>query len=311
MSGEGILKVERVSKFYWPRVMGLNDITVSFGGGITGLLGPNGAGKSTLLKIVTGQIKPSLGKVTAFEKRVWNNPKLYQNVGYCPEQDSFYPWMTGFEFVKFCARMSGVSPSKAGKQAKKAIKTVDMVKDMNRAIGGYSKGMRQRIKIAQAFVHDPKLIVLDEPLAGTDPIGRLKIIELMFELEKQGKHIIVSSHVLHEVERMTQNIVLINKGKLIAQGNIQSIRDSMDKYPLNIRIKTDKPRVLARELTEHPEVLSVSFSDEKIDTVIIKTSRPNNFYPMFQELVVSKKIKIRSIDSPDDSLDAIFKYLVG
>jgi ABC-2 type transport system ATP-binding protein len=310
MSYESIIEVDRVSKFYG-RVMGLNDISVKFGPGITGLLGPNGAGKSTMLKLIMGQIRPSLGKITAFDQKVWNNPSLNQRIGYCPEQDSFYPWMTGFEFVKFCATLNGVPNSKAKKMAVKALKTVDLKKDMGRKIGGYSKGMRQRVKIAQSIVHEPLLLVLDEPLAGTDPLGRLKIINLLFKLEKQGKHIIVSSHVLHEVERITRSIVLINKGKLIAQGDIQSIRDSMDKFPLNIRIRTDSPRRLAKLLSDNEFVISVYFPPDKKDTVIIMTSRPDMFYPDFQQLVINKSLTIYSIDSPDDSLDAVFKYLVG
>jgi len=304
-----IIELNNVSKFYG-RVMGLNDISVSFGPGITGLLGPNGAGKSTMLKLVMGQIRPSMGVVSVLDQKVWNNPALNQRVGYCPEQDSFYPWMTGLEFVTFCAKLNGGSPKQAKKMAVKALRTVDLKKDMNRKIGGYSKGMRQRVKIAQSIVHGPELLLLDEPLAGTDPLGRIKIIDLLFKLQQQGKHIIVSSHVLHEVERMTRNIILINKGKLIAQGDIQEIRDSMDKFPLNVRIRTDRPRAVSQLLAENEDVLSISFPVGKKDTLIIKTARPDVFYPEFQRLVIDKNLNIFSIDSPDDSLDAIFKYLV-
>ena len=309
MTEDNILELDKVSKFYG-RVMGLNDISVKFGGGITGLLGPNGAGKSTMLKLVMGQIRPSLGTITAFGQRVWNNPELNQRIGYCPEQDSFYPWMTGLEFVSFCAQLNGVSPREAKRRAKRALKIVDLTKDSGRRVGGYSKGMRQRAKIAQSLVHDPELLILDEPLAGTDPLGRLKIINLLFDLERKGKHIIVSSHVLHEVERMTTNIILINRGKLIAQGDIQSIRDSMDRFPLNVRIKAKDPRKVSQLLSDSDLVLSIQFSREQDDTLIIKTSRPDLFYTEFQKLVVTKKLDIHSIDSPDDSLDAIFRYLV-
>lgn len=304
-----IIELNNVSKFYG-RVMGLNDISVSFGPGITGLLGPNGAGKSTMLKLVMGQIRPSMGTLRVLDQKVWNNPALNQRVGYCPEQDSFYSWMTGLEFVTFCAKLNGGSPKQAKKMAIKALKIVDLKKDMNRRIGGYSKGMRQRVKIAQSIVHDPELLLLDEPLAGTDPLGRIKIIDLLFKLQDQGKHIIVSSHVLHEVERMTRNIVLINKGKLIAQGDIQDIRDSMDKFPLNVRIRTNRPRAVSKLLAENEHVLSISFPVGKKDMLILKTSRPDMFYPEFQKLVIKENLNIFSIDSPDDSLDAIFKYLV-
>ncbi len=311
MTDEPIMTVERVSKFYGRKVMGLNDISVNYSGGISGLLGPNGAGKSTMMKIMTGQIKPSIGRVHAFGLPVWDNPKLNKRIGFCPEQDAFYPNMTGLDFVKMNAKLAGVGGRTAEKMAKKAIRTVDLTKAMNRNVTGYSKGMRQRIKIAQALVHDPELLVLDEPLAGTDPLGRIKIIELMFEQAKEGKHIIVSSHVLHEVERMTQKIVLINKGKLVAQGDISDIRDSMDKFPLNVRIRTPDPRGLARHLTDLTEVTSLSFKKEEPDMIMVMTSDPSAFYDHFQELVIGNRIRISSIDSPDDSLDAIFRYLVG
>ena len=303
-----VVTLKNVSKFYG-KVMGLNDFTVDFDRGLTGLLGPNGAGKSTMLKLITGQIKPSKGRVIVLGQKPWNNPALNREIGYCPEQDTFFRGMTGLQFVTFAARMNGHANRKASRLAWKAIKRVGLTKDASRMVEGYSKGMRQRIKIAQALVDDPNLLILDEPLAGTDPIGRVKLMELLHDLAREGKDIIVSSHVLYEVERLTTNIVLVNKGRLVAEGNMHDIRDSMDKYPLTIRIMTTDRTRMAKSSLDLPAVTSVSMGENDME-LLVKTSSPVRFFPGFQRMVVQKGIEISSIDSPDDNLDAIFKYLV-
>ncbi len=308
MMGENIIEVRNVSKFYGS-VLGLNEITVDFGKGITGILGPNGAGKSTLIKIIMGQIKPNMGKVTVMGEKVWNNPKVNRMLGYCPEQETFYDRMSGLEFVTYCTRLNGYSRKEAMKMAKEVIATVDLAKDMNRTISGYSKGMKQRIKIAQSLVHDPDILVMDEPLAGTDPVGRIQIMNLMYKLRDQGKHILISSHILHEVERMTENIVLINKGKLLAQGNLHEIRDSMDRFPLTVRVTCEKRKKLASILSGMENVISISYEGGS-NVLLVRTGDPNMFYEGFQEIVLKEGIRIVSIDCPDDNLDAIFKYLV-
>jgi len=294
-----------LSKWYG-LVLGLNNVTIGTKGGITGLLGPNGAGKSTFLKLVAGQILPSQGYVWVLGEPVWNNYPLRKKIGYCPEQDAFYHWMTGFQFVKYLARLHGMKNDEAEKAAKKAIKMVEMTKDMNRKIEGYSKGMRQRIKVAQAFVHDPQLILLDEPLAGTDPVGRVKIMEVIQDLEKEGKDIVVSSHVLHEVERITENILLINKGKLLAQGNIHDIRDLIDKHPHIIKIETPDPRKLARELEGFEYVTALEFHPGML---LVRSLRPELFYTELPKVITRTGIKYTHLSSPDDNLNAVFKYL--
>lgn len=302
-----IIELKSVSKFYG-EVMGLNDVSINFRKGMTGLLGPNGAGKSTMMKMVTGQIMPSKGRVRVLGLSPWDNPILNQKIGYCPEQDSFFKNMTGLKFVSFLARMNGRSRSRADGMAKVAIEKVNMMKDMDRPISQYSKGMRQRIKIAQSLVHDPELLILDEPLAGTDPIGRKRIIDILFDLQKEGRHILISSHVLHEVERLTETIVLIDRGKLVAEGNIHTIRDSLDRFPLTVRIKTPNPRVLARILTMNHEISQIIFQDK--DELRVRTTDPNRFFDRLQSLLVKKDLKLESIDSPDDNLNAVFEYLV-
>ncbi len=305
---EAIVEVDSVSKFYG-KVMGLNEFSVSIGKGMTGLLGPNGAGKSTLLKIITGQIKPSKGTVRVFGKGVWNNPGTNRLIGYCPEQDVLFKNMTGLQFVSFSAKLNGHSPSTADNLAKEAVRKVDLIKDMNRSVMGYSKGMRQRIKLAQAMVCDPDLLILDEPLAGTDPIGRVKIMDLLEDIKKSGKEIIVSSHVLHEVERMTESIILVNKGRLVAQGNIHDIRESMDRFPLTVRIRSRERRIIGKMVMDIPGVKSISFGED-LEELLVRTGHPPTFFSRFQDIVIEKGLALSSIDSPDDNLDAIFRYLV-
>jgi len=303
-----VASLRNVSKFYG-KVMGLNDFTVDFGKGLTGLLGPNGAGKSTMLKILTGQIKPSSGKLSVLGMDPWDNPDLNREIGYCPEQDAFFPGMTGLQFVTFNARLMGLSNHEALKLARGVIKRVDLLKDAKRPVDGYSKGMRQRIKIAQALVGDPSLLILDEPLAGTDPIGRVQLMDLMHDLTAEGKDIIVSSHVLYEIERLTSNIVLVNKGRLVAEGNMHEIRDSMDKYPLSVRIMTHERTRMAKSILELPSVSSISMGENPME-LLVRTSSPGVFFSRFQGMLIQNKLRILSIDSPDDNLDAIFRYLV-
>jgi ABC-2 type transport system ATP-binding protein len=294
-----------LSKWYG-MVLGLNNITVGIKKGITGLLGPNGAGKSTFLKLVSGQLTLSQGKIWVLGEEPRNNPRLKARVGYCPEQDSFYGWMTGLQFVEYLARLQGMSIPEAEKAAKVAIKAVDMTADMNRKLGGYSKGMRQRIKVAQSIVHDPELIILDEPLNGTDPLARVLIIDVVTEMEKAGKDVIISSHVLHEIERLTENIVLINKGKLLAQGNIHDIRDLIDKHPHTIIIETPEPRRLGAVLESLDYVSALEFEPSRL---LVRTTRPEIFYRELPKVISKAGIRYTGVQSPDDNLNAVFKYL--
>src|SRR3972149_9137774 len=217
-----IVELRGVSKWYG-NVIGVNDLTLTIQPGVTGLLGPNGAGKSTLLQLVTGQLRPSQGEVRVLGRRAWNNPALNRLIGLCPEQDAFYGWMTGWEFVYNLARLSGLAPRDARDATAAALELVGMVEHMGRPIRGYSKGMRQRTKLAQALVHDPQDLFLDEPLAGTAPVTRRHLIDAIIGLSRRGKSVLISSHVLHEVQAVTPQIVVLNHGRLLAEGNVRQI----------------------------------------------------------------------------------------
>jgi ABC-2 type transport system ATP-binding protein len=302
-----IVAADHLSKWYG-QVIGLNDVSVAVPPGITGLLGPNGAGKSTFMKLITGQLKPSKGTVTVLGEPIWQNPALYHRIGFCPEQDAFYERMTGLEWVVALVRLNGVSERDASAMAARAIEMVELTDAANKKIGAYSKGMRQRIKMAQALVHDPDLLILDEPLAGMDPIARRKTIRMIKDWGRAGKSIVVSSHILHEIESMTANILLINQGRILAEGNVHQIRDLIDEHPHTVHIKAERTRALAREFLADDDVLSLRLEE---GAVVVQTARPDAFYARLTELAASGEHgAIHEVTSPDDNLQAVFQYLV-
>jgi len=304
---DAILSADHLSKWYG-QVIGLNDVTVSVPPGITGLLGPNGAGKSTFMKLITGQLKPSKGSVKLLGEEIWANPGLYFRVGFCPEQDAFYDRMTGLEWVAALVRLNGLGEKESKEAAERALITVDLMDAAQKRIGAYSKGMRQRVKLAQALVHDPEVLILDEPLSGMDPLGRRKTIRMIRDWARQGKSILVSSHILHEIESMTANILLINNGRILAEGNVHQIRDLIDEHPHTVYIRADDPRGLAREFLQRADVISMRFEP---GAVIVETGKPDEFYARLTELVAAGACgTVDELSSPDDNLQAVFKYLV-
>ncbi|MEW6320819.1 MAG: ABC transporter ATP-binding protein [Acidobacteriota bacterium] len=302
-----IVQAERLSKWYG-QVSGLNDVTVTIPGGITGLLGPNGAGKSTFMKLMTGQLKPSQGTVRVLGEPIWRNPAVFRRIGFCPEQDAFYDRMTGLEWVTALVRLNGLDDAAAAAAARQALEKVELVDAADKKIGAYSKGMRQRVKLAQALVHDPELLILDEPLTGMDPLMRRKTIRLVKAWARAGKHIIVSSHILHEIEAMTSNILLINNGRIVAEGNVHQIRELIDTHPHTVFIRATDPRNLARRFLQEDDVLSLRFEP---GAVVVETARPDSFYARLTALAASGEAgAIDEVTSPDDNLQAVFRYLV-
>jgi ABC-2 type transport system ATP-binding protein len=304
------VKVEarHLSKWYG-QVIGVNDLDFEIGPGVTGFLGPNGAGKSTLLKLMTGQLKPSKGEVLVGGERVWNNEKLNRNIGYCPEQDAFWKFLTGREFVRSLTAMHGFSREESEKRTAHALETAGMTEHADKKIGGYSKGMRQRIKLAQAFAHDPMVLFLDEPLNGMDPVGRRDTIEFIRKAGRDDRTVIVSSHILHEVEEMTDTILLINHGRQLAHGNIFEIRELIDAHPLQVTIRCDQVNVLTAKLLEFDDVLSIQFDRGK-GQLTVETKKPRDFHARLPDLVLKHGINIHSLWSPDENLEAVFEYLV-
>lgn len=304
-----IIEFNEVSKWYG-NVIGVNKLSVAIGRGVTGLLGPNGAGKSTLLQLATGQLRPSQGRVRVLGQEVWNNARLNRSIGLCPEQDAFYEWMTGRDFVVTCARLSGLSRGDARAAAARTIDGVGMTRHQDRVIRGYSKGMRQRIKLAQTLVHDPEVLFLDEPMTGTDPVARRELMDIVKRLGSEGKSVLVSSHVLAEVQALTQNIVLLNRGRLVAEGHVREIRDLIDKHPHHIRIECDAFRQLATRMVGWEDVEGVRVLDSE-RALMVETRSPDAFYGRLPALSLEDGLAIKSVYSDDDNLEAVFKYLVS
>jgi ABC-2 type transport system ATP-binding protein len=304
---DAVIAAEHVSKWYG-QVIGLNDVMLKVQPGITGLLGPNGAGKSTLMKLVTGQLRPSKGVVTVLGEPIWHNPPIFRRIGFCPEQDAFYERMTGLEWVTALVSLNGVGDAAARDMAARALETVGLTDVSGKRIAAYSKGMRQRVKLAQALAHDPELLILDEPLSGMDPLVRRKIIRLIKEWGRSGKSVLVSSHILHEIESMTPDIVLINQGRILAEGNVHQIRDLIDEHPHTVYVKADDTRELARRFLTDDHVLSLRFEE---GAIVVQTGRPDAFYSRLTELAASGELgTIHEVTSPDDNLQAVFQYLV-
>lgn len=304
-----MIVLEHASRWYG-QVIGINDISCHISAGLTALLGPNGAGKSTLLKLVTGQLRPTTGHVTVLGQRPFANPHVLRRLGYCPEIENCYEDMTGRQFVTLLAIMSGLRGPALAARVAEAIAVVGMAENAERKIGGYSKGMRQRIKIAQALVHDPEVLILDEPLNGLDPVGRREVSTLLRDLAERGKCVVVSSHILYEVEQMTKNILLINHGRLLAQGDVYHIRSLIDAHPHRIAITTDRARELAKKLLDLPYILSARLDQPDAARVEVETRSPERFYVEFPDLVLEHGFMVSSFESPDNNLEAVFRYLV-
>lgn len=304
-----IVVFDGVSKWYG-NVIGINKLTLRIAPGVTGLLGPNGAGKSTLLQLATGQLRPSQGEVRVLGHTVWNNPALNRRIGLCPEQDAFYEWMTGWDFIHTCARLSGLNRADARDAAERALQQVRMIEHMHRAIRGYSKGMRQRTKIAQALVHEPEVLFLDEPFSGTDPVARRELMDIVLHLAQAGKSVLVSSHVLHEVQSLTPNIILLNHGRLVAEGHLRQIRDLIDKFPHRIVLVCENFRTLAARIVNWDDVEGVKVNRQE-RSLLVETHAPDRFYSRLPDMSLQDGTAIEEVYSDDDNLEAVFKYLVN
>jgi ABC-2 type transport system ATP-binding protein len=304
-----VFKADKLGKWYG-NVLGLSDVTIEIGPGITGLLGPNGAGKSTFMKLLTGQLRPSIGSITAGGQPVWNNTALFRRVGFCPEQDAFYEDTTGREFLAGLLALSGMGGAEVEEKTGRALAFVELLDAQDRLIRGYSRGMRQRLKIAQAIAHEPDVLILDEPLNGLDPLSKRKVIRLIKEYRTEGRTVIVSSHVLPEIEALTRTIILIHQGKILAQGDIPYIRDLIDAHPHVVAVRLDEPRRLGALLVGDPAVQSVTYGPEE-GLVTFETRQRDRFFGLLPKLVAESGLDLLEITSPDDNLQAVFDYLVG
>ena len=301
-----IIEARELSKWFG-EVIAVNNLQITIGPGVTGLLGPNGAGKTTFIKLALGLYTPSRGYIRVLGAPPRNNFDVLRRIGYCPESDKFYETMTGYEFVYWMNRFWGMPPAAARKRAEMALEMMKMTHRMDDLIQEYSKGMRQRIKIAQALALDPELLFLDEPMSGLDPEGREELFALVRELGEQGRTVVFSTHILYEVERVTNTVVLLHNGCVLAEGDIRQIRDLIDEHPHAVTVACSHPHRLAAHFTAEPSTLSIEFSD---GALTIRTQAPNTFYRMLNEAILSEPITVYSITCPDDNLQSVFDYLV-
>ena len=301
------LELVRASRWYG-QVIALNDVTTTIAPGVTGLLGPNGAGKSTFLKLLAGQLRPSQGEVRVLGLPAWGSPELFHRVGLCPETDAFWEGLTGAQFVTALLRLTGYDETECRARAEAALAQMDLLDAKDRKIGGYSKGMRQRVKLAQALAHDPEVLLLDEPVSGMDPVNRRRVIDLVKRLGREGKTVVVSSHILHEVEAMTRRVLLIHNGRILAEGDVREIRDLMDEHPHTVSLRARDPRALAGRVVGAPHVLSLSF-DGSGEWLTVQTARPDEFYGGLHEAAM--EAGVTEMYSPDEDLESVFKYLVA
>jgi ABC-2 type transport system ATP-binding protein len=302
---DATIVLESVSKWYGD-VVAVSDVSFSVGPGVTGLLGPNGAGKSTSLKMMAGLQAPSSGKVTINGHPARGYPMAYRNLGLVSEHEVFYPFLSGREFVRLNARLQKLPD--VDDAVERAISLVEMQSAADRKVGGYSKGMRQRIKVAGALVHDPDVILMDEPLNGTDPVQRAQLIRLIRELGAAGKTVVVSSHVLVEVERFAEDILVIVNGKLAAAGDYRAIREKIDEHDHEVRIRASEPRRLAKVLIGEPEVQGIRIDAE--GRILASTNDVAGFYRLVPAAAKHSDVRLFEVQPTDESLTSVFSYLV-
>jgi ABC-2 type transport system ATP-binding protein len=298
------LVFSRVTKFYGP-VIGVNEISCRVGAGITGLLGENGAGKSTMLKLASGQLRPSLGEVRLGEHSAWSTAAK-RHLGYCPDIDKFYEEMTGREFVYAMVRLHGYSLREARDRTERALAEVGMTDRAHRRIAGCSHGMRQRIKLAQAIAHDPQLLLLDEPMNGIDPGGKRELCDLLVRYAARGKAILVSTHVLEDLETLADHILFIKRGRLIASGTVPEIREQLDDRPYTLQVAVRPLRKAAALLAELPEVQTLEVHE---DHLIVQVRNASRFYEHLSALVLDHELEIERLITLDSTAGAVFGYL--
>ncbi len=305
---QGRIVFEDVSKFYG-EVLGVNRVHLSIPSGITSLVGPNGSGKTTLMNLMTGLVRPTDGHINVLGITPDQPEQLFRTVGYCTQFDSFPRGLSGYQFVYSYLRLFGYPHTKARELAEAAIERVGLMDAAGRKIAAYSKGMRQRIKLAQAICHNPSVLVLDEPLNGLDPLIRAETIALFRALAQEGLHVIISSHVLHEVDVISDQVVLLSNGYVVAEGKIQGVRDEIQEHPMQILIRCDKPGALASEVFKDDCVVEVRIHTDR-QGVLVKTRDADRFYLLLNH-IAQDGINIESVAPADDDVLSVYEYLIG
>jgi len=299
---------EDVSKFYG-EILGVNRVNLSIPPGVTSLVGPNGSGKTTLMNLMTGLVHPTRGSVQVLGLRTNEPEKLFKILGYSTQFDSFPKGMSGVQFVCSYLRVAGMDSQTAQQLAWRAIERVNLVEAAHRNVAGYSKGMRQRIRLAQALCHNPRVLVLDEPLNGLDPLARAEMIALFRAVAEEGCYVIISSHILHEVDAISDQVVLLSNGYVVAEGQIRDVRSEIREHPAQILIRCDRPRDLAAKMMKSEHVIEVRIHNDERG-LLIKTRDADRFYLTLNHIALNG-VEIESVAPADDDVNSVYEYLIG
>lgn len=300
---------EDVSKFYG-EVLGVNRVNLSLPPGVTSLVGPNGSGKTTLMNLMTGLVRPTQGRISVLGMTPDDPEEFFHHVGYCTQFDSFPKGVTGYEFIYQFLRLRGLGGKQAHQLTVEAIDRTGMASAAQRRVAGYSKGMRQRIRLAQAIAHHPTVLVLDEPLNGLDPMARAESIALFEALGKEGLHVIISSHVLHEVDRISDQVVLMSYGYVIAEGQIHGVRSEVKEHPMQILVRCTAPGLLASRLFSQDHVVEAKLNHDGRG-VLVRTRDAEQFYLLLNKIIVEEQIDLQAVAPADDDVNSVYQYLIG
>ena len=306
---QSLITFHNVSRFYG-EVLGINKVSLNIPPGITSLVGPNGSGKTTLMNMMTGLIHPTQGEIRVLGIPPNQPRELCRVVGYCSQFDAFPKGLTGYQFIYSFLRMFGMGHAECDRRTLAALQTVGLTEARNRPVAAYSKGMRQRARLAQATAHDPTVLVLDEPLNDLDPLARAEAIALFEQWGKAGRHVIVSSHILHEVDRISDQVILLSQGYVVAEGQIHSVRSEVKEQPMQILVRCDRPGQLASRLFLQDHVV-----EAKVHTdgkgLLLRTTDADNFYLLLNRIILETGLEVESVAPADDDVNSVYQYLIG
>ncbi len=306
---ESTITFSNVSRFYG-EVLGVNKVNLTVPPGITSLVGPNGSGKTTLMNLMTGLIRPTQGEIRVLGIRPDRPEQLCRSVGYCAQFDNYPKGLTGFQFIYSFLRLHGYSHGECEDRTTAALQKVNMFGAAHRTVAAYSKGMRQRAKLAQAIAHDPQVLVLDEPLNGLDPMARAETIALFREWGATGRHVIVSSHILHEVDKISDQVILLSHGYVVAEGEIQGVRSEVKEQPMQILVQCDRPALLASQLFHQDHVVEAKILSAT-NGLLVRTRDADGFYLLLNRIILEQGLEVESVAPADDDVNSVYQYLIG
>ncbi|HKE26510.1 MAG TPA: ABC transporter ATP-binding protein [Bryobacteraceae bacterium] len=309
MSATSLVTFSNVSRFYG-EVLGINRVNLAIPPGITSLVGPNGSGKTTLMNLMSGLLRPTQGEIRVLGVSPNNPERLGRVLGYCTQFDSYPKGLTGWQFIHSFLLLHGMSDAECRQRTTAALERVNMMEAAHRPVAAYSKGMRQRAKLAQAIAHDPQVLVLDEPLNGLDPMARAETIALFREWGERGRHVIVSSHILHEVDRISDQVILLSHGYVVAEGQIQGVRSEVKEQPMQILVRCDRPFDLAARLFQQSHVVEAKIHGDGRN-LLLRTKDADSFYLLLNRVVLDTGLEVESVAPADDDVNSVYQYLIG